>query len=88
MAFAATLSTNEVRKVALGGPLKAEIFTYTAVSGDISGTITSKNLHTIYHVIMDGVSQSAAATFANNVATVTFVDPAANAFGTLLLIGV
>ena len=88
MAFVATLSTKEVRKVALGGPLKAEIFTYTVGTGITSGTITSSNLHTIYHVIMDGVVQSAAATFAAGVATVTFVDPAATVYGTLMLIGV
>lgn len=88
MAFAATLSTKEPRKVAVAGPLKMEIFTFTAASADVSGTITSKNLHTIYHVLMDGVVQSAAATFAGGVATVTFVDPAATVFGTILLIGV
>ena len=88
MAFSATLSTSEPRKVSLGGPLKAELFTYSAASGDTSGTITSKNLHTIYHVLMDGVVQSAAATFAANVATVTFVDPAATVYGSIILIGV
>lgn len=88
MAFAATLSTKEVRAVPLGGPLKYEIYTFTAASADVSGTITSKNLHTVYHVLMDGVVQSAAATFAAGVATVTFVDPAATVFGSIILIGV
>lgn len=88
MAFAATLSTKENRKVALGGPLKAEIFTFTAASADVSGTITSKNLHTIYHVLYDGLVASAATTFVGNVATLTFVDPAATVFGTALVIGV
>ncbi len=88
MAFVATLSTSEVRKFALGGPLKAEIFTYTVGTGITSGTITSKNLHTIYHVIIDGVISSAAATFSTNVATLTFVDPAATVYGTAILIGV
>lgn len=88
MAFAATLSTSEKRKVAFGGPLKAEFFTYSAASGDTSGTITSINLHTIYHVLMDGVVQSAAATFSAGVATVTFVNPAATVYGSIILIGV
>lgn len=88
MAFAATLSTNEVRKVALGGPLKAEIFTWTAASADVSGTITSKNLHTIYHILIDGIVLTAAPTFAAGVATLSFADPAATVYGTLMLIGV
>jgi hypothetical protein len=88
MAFAATLSTKEVRKVALGGPLKAEIFTWTAISGDTSGTVTSTNLHTIYHCIIDGVVLTAAPTFSSNVATLAFANPAATVFGTLILIGV
>lgn len=88
MAFVATLSTKENRKYSLGGPLKQEIFTWTCASGDTSGTITSKNLHTLYHVLIDGVVQSAAATFSGNVATITIVDPVATVFGTLLLIGV
>lgn len=88
MALTVTPSTTEKRKVAFGGPLKAEFYTYTALSGDTSGTITSLNMHTLYHVLMDGVVQSAAATFSNNIATLTFVDPAASVFGTIVLIGV
>lgn len=88
MAFTATLSTKEVRKLALGGPLKYEVFTYTATSGTTSGTVTSKNLHTIYHCMIDGVRQSALPTFSSNVATLTLTDPAATIFGTLILVGV
>ncbi len=88
MAFVATLSTKEVRKFSLGGPLKAEIFTYTAASADIAGTVTSKNLHTIYHCIIDGVVSTAAPTFAAGVATLAFADPGATVYGTLILIGV
>lgn len=88
MAFVATLSTKEVRKVSLGGPLKAEIFTYSAASADVSGTITSKNLHTIYHCILDGLVSTTAPSFSGNVATLAFADPAATVFGTIILIGV
>lgn len=88
MAFAATLSTKEVRKVAIGGPLKMEVFTWTAASADVSGTVTSKNLHTIYHCIVDGLQLTSAPSFSGNVATLGFADPAATVFGTLLLIGV
>lgn len=88
MAFAATLSTKENRKFSFGGPLKAEIFTWTAASADVSGTITSKNLHTVYHCIIDGIVLTSAPTFSGGVATLAFADPAATVFGTLILIGV
>lgn len=88
MAFVATLSTKEVRKFSLGGPLKAEIFTYAAASADVSGSVTSKNLHTIYHCLIDGVISTTAPSFSGNVATLAFADPAATVFGTLILIGV
>jgi hypothetical protein len=88
MSFAATISSSEGRKFSIGGPLRGELLTFTAVSGDTSGTITSKNLHQIYHCIIDGVQLTAAPTFSSGVATVTFADPGANAFGTILLIGV
>lgn len=88
MAFAATISSQENRKVALGGPLKSEIYTYSAASGDLSGTITSKNLHTIYHVIIDGLVSTAAPSFSGNVATLAFADPVATVFGTAMVIGV
>jgi hypothetical protein len=88
MAFASTLSTKEARKFSFGGPLKAEIHTFTCGNGDTSGTATAKNLTTVYHCITDGIQLTAAPTFSGKVATLTFVDPAANAFGTLILIGV
>lgn len=88
MSFAAVASTSEPRKVSFGGPLKAEFYTYSAASADTSGTITSKNMHAIYQVLMDGLTQSAAATFSGNVATITFVDPAATVYGSIILIGV
>jgi hypothetical protein len=88
MAFVATLSTKEPRKVSLGGPLKMEIFTYSAASGDVSGVVTSTNLHTIYQVIIDGVASTAAPSINKNVATLTIADPLASVVGTILLIGV
>jgi hypothetical protein len=40
------------------------------------------------HVIMDGgLNLSAAPTFSGNVVTLAFTDPAANAFGTAIVIG-
>lgn len=88
MAFAATLSTSEKRKVALGGPLKAEFFTWTCASGDTTGTITSTNLHTVYHCLIDGIKLTAAPTFSNGTVTLAFADPTATVFGTVMLVGV
>jgi hypothetical protein len=87
MAFAATASTKEPRSFSIG-PLKVQIFTYTAVSGDTSGTITATALKEAFHVILDGsLTHSAAPTFSTNVVTLAFVDPAANRFGTVIVIG-
>jgi hypothetical protein len=87
MAFAATASTKEPRSFSIG-PLKVQIFTVTAVSGDTSGTITASALNEAMHVIMDGgLNLSAAPTFSGNVVTLAFTDPAANAFGTAIVIG-
>jgi hypothetical protein len=72
----------------MGGPLKYEVYTWSAASADTSGTITSKNLHTIYHVLIDGLRSTAAPTFAANVATLAFTDPAATVYGTAIVIGV
>lgn len=88
MAFAATISSSEGRAIPLGGPLKYEIYTWTAASGDTSGTITSNNLHTIYHVLFDGLRSTAAPTFSGNVATLAFTNPAATVYGTAIVIGV
>ncbi len=87
MAFAATASTKEPRSFSIG-PLKIQIFTFTAVSGDTSGTITATGLKEAFHVIVTGgLVYTAAPTFSTNVATLAFTDPAANAFGTAIVIG-
>jgi hypothetical protein len=87
MAFAATASTKEPRSFSIG-PLKMQIFTITAVSGDTSGTITASALQEAYHVVLDGkFVHTAAPTFATNVVTLAFTDPAANAFGTAIVFG-
>lgn len=89
MAFAATLSTAEPRAIGVG-PKKFQLYTFTAVSGDTSGTITAAGIiDRIEHIIMDGgLKLTAAPTFSGNVATIAFADPAANAFGTVLVIGI
>jgi hypothetical protein len=87
MAFAATASTKEPRSFSIG-PLKVQIFTITAASGDTSGTITATALKEAFHVILDGkFVHTAAPTFSTNVVTLAFTDPAANAYGTAIVIG-
>ncbi len=87
MAFAATDSTKEGRKYSTG-PLNAQIFTWTAASADVSGTITCDRLYSAQHILIDGgLTLSAAPTFSGNVVTLAFVDPAATVFGTCIVYG-
>lgn len=87
MAFAATASTSEPRSFSIG-PIKMQLFTYTAISGDTSGTITASRLSSATHVFVDGgLNFTAAPTFSGNVITLAFTDPAANAFGNILVLG-
>ena len=87
MAFAATNSTKEPRSFSLG-PVKMQIMTYAAASGDTSGTITADAMTTLMHCVVDGaIHQTTAVSFSGNVATLTFADPLATITGTILLIG-
>lgn len=87
MAFTATDSTNEPRAFSIGAK-KVQILTWSAVSGDTTGTVTSDSLDKIDHIVIDGnLAMSAAPTFSANVATLAFADPVASVFGTLILIG-
>lgn len=88
MAFTATASTAEPRSFSIG-PVKVQMMTYTAVSGDTSGTITATNLTRAMHVICDGgLTWTAAPTFSGNAVTLAFTDPAANRFGTIMVLGI
>jgi hypothetical protein len=89
MAFAASNLTAEPRALSIG-PVKLQLMTFTAVSGDTSGTITaSAIIDRIDQIIIDGgLKLTAAPTFSGNVATIAFADPAANAFGNIIVIGV
>lgn len=87
MAFAATDSTSEPRAFSQG-PLLMQIMTWTALSGDTSGSVTADRMHSVSHIIIDGgLVMSAAPTYATNVVTLAFNDPAASVFGTLLVFG-
>ena len=67
-----------------------QILTYTAASGDTSGTITASALNSAQHVIIDGLGKgmSAAPTFSGNVVTLAFADPVATVAGTIIVFGV
>jgi len=87
MAFAASASTKEPRSFSLG-PVKCQIVTWSAASGDTSGTITASALQEAFHVIIDGkIAHSAAPTFSGNVVTLAFADPAATVYGTAIVFG-
>lgn len=86
MAFSATASTADPRAQSIG-PRKIQIFTFTAVSGDTTGTITAANLYLAEMCVIDNVKLTAAPTFSGNVVTLAFADPAANAFGTAIVFG-
>lgn len=88
MAFAATDSTKDKRAFSVGGSHKAQILTYTAISGDTSGTVTCDMLTNARHILIDGsLALTAAPTFSGNVVTLAFNDPAANVFGTIMVLG-
>lgn len=88
MAFSASNSTKEPRSFSIG-PLKIQIMDWTAVSGDTSGTVTADGLSDAQHIILSGgpLTLTAAPTFSSNVVTLAFSDPAANRFGSLIVIG-
>lgn len=86
MAFAASNST-EPRAFSIG-PLKMQIMTFTAASGDTSGAPTFDGLSSIDSVVVTGgIYLTAAPTFSGNTATLAFTDPAADAFGTIIAFG-
>lgn len=88
MAFSASDSSLEPRSFSIGN-LKLQILTYSAASGDTSGTVTADKLSSIMHVYVDGGLKFAAApSLSGNVATLSFANPAANIYGTILCVGV
>lgn len=87
MAFVATDATGESRAMSLG-PLKAQLLTWAAASGDTSGTITADKLYLVQAVIIDGgLVMSAVPSFSGNVVTLAFNDPAATVKGDIMVLG-
>lgn len=88
MAFVATNASAEARSWSIG-PLKVQILDFSAASGDTSGTVTADALAEVRLVLVGGgIVQSAVPTYATNVATLTFVDPAATVKGQVMCIGI
>lgn len=89
MAFAATALSSEPRSFSIG-PLKVQLFTWTAASGDTSGTITATNMSSVRFVLIDGMGKgmSAVPTYATNVVTLAFADPVATVAGTAMVFGI
>lgn len=78
MAFVATDGTDSSRlrpAIAIGGSVKMQFMTWSAASGDTSGTVTADALAEVTGILIDGVQQTAAATFSGNVVTLAFKDP-------------
>lgn len=87
MAFAAVALTAEPRAYS-AGPIKKQILTWSAASADVSGSITATGLSSVSAVIIDGgLILNAAPTFATNVVTLAFNDPAATVYGTCIVFG-
>lgn len=85
MAFA-SVAPNRAYSI---GPVKQATYTFTAVSGDTSGSITAGMLNQIDAVIVSGgMRLTAAPTIAGNVVTLAFADPStAGWFGTIEIHG-
>ena len=86
MAFAAVASTSDPRAQSIG-PRKMQVMTWSAASGDTSGTVTAANLSRAEHILIDGLKLTAAPTVSGNVVTLAFVNPAATIYGTLIVLG-
>lgn len=85
MAFAAT-KVNALDKAWSIGPVKVEVQTFTAASGDTSGTITANHLNQVDLAIVTGLLD-VAQTISGDTVTLSFDDPGADAEGQILLIG-
>lgn len=90
MAFAASsISTNGLDRSFSIGPKKIQIMTFSAASADVSGTVTATALSRLEQVLVCGsLTLTSAPTYATNVATLAFADPAATVYGSVVCIGV
>lgn len=86
MALTSANLTKEPRSFSIG-PVKIQIKTITAANADVSGTITFDSLSELMAVSVTGIVLDAAPTYATNVATLSFKDPADDVFGLAIGIG-
>lgn len=84
----AALAGELLRSMSIGFE-KIEIQTVAVISGDTGATITALTLNRVDCCIVTGgpVTLSAQPTYATNVATLAFTDPAANRFLQVILLG-
>lgn len=82
MAFVATIKKINGSATAHSvGPVAVEYYDFSAISGDVSGTIAS-NLRSISHVeLVGGVVQTALPTISGSTITLAFTNPLASVFG-------
>jgi hypothetical protein len=79
MSFTATNSTKVATPFASDGK-KFQILTFKADPGDTSGTVTADGLHEMQHLYLPAsLTNTAAATFSGNVATLAFTVPSHSA---------
>lgn len=87
MAFIASCSETEPRGWSLG-TLKLQVLTYTASSGDTSGTLLACSVSRIMHIFSDGsLRLTSAPVISGSTATIAFANPGATRVGTILIIG-
>lgn len=89
MAFVASaITTDGLDRAWSLGPIKTQVMTWTAASGDTSGTITVPGLTTVLQIEITGCTQTALPTYSGNVATVAIANPLATVFGQIRALGV
>lgn len=86
MAITAASVTAEPRSFSIG-PVKVQILNFSAASAATGGTATADALSSVEWAIVTGVVQTAAPTFATNVVTIAFADPAATVYGQIICFG-
>lgn len=87
MAFSASELSSEPRSYSIG-PLKEQILSYSAASGDTSGTATAARLSSVMAVkAISGPLAAAAVSISGNVVSLTFADPLATVTGYITVIG-
>lgn len=84
----ATAASSVPRTFSLG-PVKVQVFDVPLISGNTVVTVTADTMTTaLWAILSAGVTQTAAPTYATNVATFTITDPAATVKAQAIILGV